>query len=94
MTISPIFRAFIRKPLIELAKENPEVEILVRKVKQGKAAVLRGHYGSLKNYKKKTQHWNSSLNICVSISDLLDLFFSFAKIPTSSQSTAVTRSFV
>ncbi len=38
-------RDFIRKPLVQLARENPEVEVLVRKVKQGKAGVLRGHYG-------------------------------------------------
>lgn len=28
-----------------MARENPDVEILVRKLKRGKAAVLRGHYG-------------------------------------------------
>lgn len=38
-------REYIRSPLIKIARENPEVEILVRKVKQGRAAVLRGHYG-------------------------------------------------
>jgi large subunit ribosomal protein L43 len=38
-------RSFIRKPLLDLAREHPDVEILVRKIKQGKAAVLRGHYG-------------------------------------------------
>ncbi|KAJ9115110.1 hypothetical protein QFC22_005440 [Naganishia vaughanmartiniae] len=38
-------REYIRNPLIKIARENPEVEILVRKVKQGRAAVLRGHYG-------------------------------------------------
>ncbi|KAJ9104562.1 hypothetical protein QFC21_002060 [Naganishia friedmannii] len=37
-------REYIRNPLIKIARENPEVEILVRKVKQGRAAVLRGHY--------------------------------------------------
>ncbi|KAI5454177.1 39S ribosomal protein L51, mitochondrial [Naganishia albida] len=37
-------REYIRSPLVKLAQENPEVEILVRKVKQGRAAVLRGHY--------------------------------------------------
>jgi hypothetical protein len=42
-------RAFIRKPLVELAKQHPDVEILVRKIKQGKAAVLRGHYGGFKS---------------------------------------------
>lgn len=40
-----LFREYIRNPLIKIARENPEVEILVRKVKQGRAAVLRGHYG-------------------------------------------------
>lgn len=30
---------------MEMAKQNPDVEVLVRKVKSGKAAVIRGHYG-------------------------------------------------
>ena len=30
-----------------MARSNPDVEILVRKLKRGKAAVLRGHYGGL-----------------------------------------------
>ncbi|WVF72937.1 hypothetical protein IAT40_007755 [Kwoniella sp. CBS 6097] len=37
-------RSFIRKPLINLARENPDVEFVVRRLKRGKAAVLRGHY--------------------------------------------------
>ncbi|WWD19696.1 hypothetical protein CI109_104160 [Kwoniella shandongensis] len=37
-------RAFIRKPLMNLARANPDVEILVRRLKRGKAAVVRGHY--------------------------------------------------
>lgn len=28
-----------------MAKENPDVEFVVRRLKQGKAAILRGHYG-------------------------------------------------
>ena len=30
-----------------VAKENPDVEFVVRRLKQGKAAILRGHYGEL-----------------------------------------------
>ncbi|WVR07623.1 hypothetical protein IAU60_004665 [Kwoniella sp. DSM 27419] len=37
-------RSFIRKPLLTLARENPDVEFVVRRMKRGKAAVLRGHY--------------------------------------------------
>ncbi|WVQ66920.1 uncharacterized protein L199_005111 [Kwoniella botswanensis] len=37
-------RSFIKKPLINLARENPDVEFVVRRLKRGKAAVLRGHY--------------------------------------------------
>ncbi|WRT70164.1 uncharacterized protein IL334_007158 [Kwoniella shivajii] len=37
-------RSFIKKPLISLARENPDVEFVVRRLKRGKAAVLRGHY--------------------------------------------------
>lgn len=40
------FRAFIRDDLVEVAKANPDVEFVVRRLKQGKAALLRGHYGS------------------------------------------------
>lgn len=39
-------RAFIRDDLVEVAKANPDVEFVVRRLKQGKAALLRGHYGS------------------------------------------------
>lgn len=28
-----------------MARQNPDVEIVVRRLKRGKAAVLRGHYG-------------------------------------------------
>lgn len=38
-------RAYLRKPLISMAEANPDVEVLVRKLRRGKAAVLRGHYG-------------------------------------------------
>lgn len=38
-------RSYIRKPLLDMARENPDVEIVVRRLKRGKAAVLRGHYG-------------------------------------------------
>jgi hypothetical protein len=41
------FRAFIRDDLVEVAKANPDVEFVVRRLKQGKAALLRGHYGTL-----------------------------------------------
>jgi large subunit ribosomal protein L43 len=41
----PLRRAFIRDDLVGVAKENPDVEFVVRRVKQGKAAILRGHYG-------------------------------------------------
>ncbi|KAE8539464.1 hypothetical protein D1P53_004565 [Cryptococcus gattii VGV] len=37
-------RSYIRKPLLEMARQNPDVEIVVRRLKRGKAAVLRGHY--------------------------------------------------
>ncbi|KAH8084119.1 hypothetical protein HD553DRAFT_40853 [Filobasidium floriforme] len=37
-------RAFIRDDLVEVAKANPDVEFVVRRLKQGKAALLRGHY--------------------------------------------------
>ncbi|GFZ48778.1 hypothetical protein JCM24511_06527 [Saitozyma sp. JCM 24511] len=37
-------RAFLRNPLMQLARENPDVEIVVRRLRRGKAAVLRGHY--------------------------------------------------
>ncbi|AAW45710.1 hypothetical protein CNBH3590 [Cryptococcus deneoformans B-3501A] len=37
-------RSYIRKPLLDMARENPDVEIVVRRLKRGKAAVLRGHY--------------------------------------------------
>jgi large subunit ribosomal protein L43 len=38
-------RAYLRKPLLSMAEANPDVEVLVRKLRRGKAAVLRGHYG-------------------------------------------------
>lgn len=38
-------RAYLRKPLLAMAEANPDVEVLVRKLRRGKAAVLRGHYG-------------------------------------------------
>ncbi|WVQ74235.1 hypothetical protein IAR50_003831 [Cryptococcus sp. DSM 104548] len=37
-------RSWITKPLLELARQNPDVEIVVRRQKRGKSAVLRGHY--------------------------------------------------
>lgn len=39
-------RAYLRKPLLSMAEANPDVEVLVRKLRRGKAAVLRGHYGA------------------------------------------------
>lgn len=36
--------AYLAKPFAELAAQNPDVEIVVRKLKRGKAAVIRGHY--------------------------------------------------
>lgn len=38
-------RSYIRNPMISMARANPDVEILVRKLKRGKPALLRGHYG-------------------------------------------------
>lgn len=38
-------RAWLREPLLELARSHPDVEVRVRQVKNGKAALLRGHYG-------------------------------------------------
>jgi large subunit ribosomal protein L43 len=40
-------RAYLRRPLLAMAQANPDVEVLVRKLRRGKAAVLRGHYGKL-----------------------------------------------
>ncbi|BEI94678.1 uncharacterized protein CcaverHIS019_0702590 [Cutaneotrichosporon cavernicola] len=37
-------RTYLQKPLVELARENPDVEVVVRKQKRGTAAVIRGHY--------------------------------------------------
>ena len=41
----PTDRAFIREDLVDVAKGSPDVEFVVRRLKQGKAALLRGHYG-------------------------------------------------
>jgi large subunit ribosomal protein L43 len=30
--------------VLDVAAKNPEVEVVVRRVKRGKAAVIRGHY--------------------------------------------------
>ena len=32
--------------MIEMARENPDVEVLVRRLRRGKAAVIRGHYSA------------------------------------------------
>jgi len=40
-------RSYLRRPLLAMAQANPDVEVLVRKLRRGKAAVLRGHYGKL-----------------------------------------------
>jgi hypothetical protein len=40
-------RSYLRRPLLAMAQANPDVEVLVRKLRRGKAAVLRGHYGRL-----------------------------------------------
>lgn len=37
--------SYIQKPLIDMARANPDVEILVRKMRRNKPALLRGHYG-------------------------------------------------
>ncbi|KAK4689606.1 large subunit ribosomal protein L43, partial [Tremellales sp. Uapishka_1] len=37
-------RGYLRNPLLAMAKANPDVEIVVRRLKRGKAAVIRGHY--------------------------------------------------
>jgi hypothetical protein len=38
-------RSYLRRPLLAMAQANPDVEVLIRKLRRGKAAVLRGHYG-------------------------------------------------
>lgn len=45
-----IDRGYIGRPLLSMARLNPDVEILVRKVKRGKAAVLRGYYGASRSH--------------------------------------------
>jgi len=35
-----------------MAQANPDVEVLVRKLRRGKAAVLRGHYGELRSLRR------------------------------------------
>ncbi|RXK35650.1 hypothetical protein M231_07080 [Tremella mesenterica] len=37
-------RTYLKTPLIQLAKENPDVEIVVRQLRRGRAGVIRGHY--------------------------------------------------
>ncbi|TXT05993.1 hypothetical protein VHUM_03754 [Vanrija humicola] len=37
-------RDYLARPLLTMAKENPDVEVVVRKLKRGKAGVIRGHY--------------------------------------------------
>lgn len=37
-------RTYLQKPLVELARQNPDVEVIVRKQPRGTAAVIRGHY--------------------------------------------------
>ncbi|CAD6578425.1 MAG: hypothetical protein TREMPRED_002176 [Tremellales sp. Tagirdzhanova-0007] len=37
-------RTYIRRSLIPMASENPDVEVLVRKLRRGQPALLRGHY--------------------------------------------------
>lgn len=36
--------AYLREPLAALAASNPDVELVVRKLPRGRAAVIRGHY--------------------------------------------------
>jgi hypothetical protein len=31
--------------MVKMAEANPDVEVLVRRLRRGKAAVIRGHYG-------------------------------------------------
>ena len=45
--IFPRCRTYIRRSLIPMASENPDVEVLVRKLRRGQPALLRGHYGEL-----------------------------------------------
>jgi hypothetical protein len=40
-----------------MAQANPDVEVLVRKLRRGKAAVLRGHYGELGNPRLHIADW-------------------------------------
>lgn len=53
----PILRAFIRDDLVEVAKASPDVEFVVRRLKQGKAALLRGHYGKRKGIRVQFGTW-------------------------------------
>lgn len=39
-------RDFIRSDLLEAARENPDVEFIVRRLKSGKAGLVKGHYGT------------------------------------------------
>lgn len=38
-------KKYLEKPLLEMAKENPDVEVIVRNLGRGRSAVIRGHYG-------------------------------------------------
>jgi large subunit ribosomal protein L43 len=40
-----IGRSYLKSPMIKMAEANPDVEVLIRRLRRGKAAVVRGHYG-------------------------------------------------
>jgi large subunit ribosomal protein L43 len=50
-------RSYLRRPLLAMAQANPDVEVLVRKLRRGKAAVLRGHYGKLRCARRNIANW-------------------------------------
>jgi hypothetical protein len=50
-------RSYLRRPLLAMAQANPDVEVLVRKLRRGKAAVLRGHYGELLDPVTSIANW-------------------------------------
>lgn len=37
--------------MVKMAEANPDIEVLVRRLRRGKAAVIRGHYGMFPLYR-------------------------------------------
>ncbi|KAI9634170.1 uncharacterized protein MKK02DRAFT_38842 [Dioszegia hungarica] len=37
-------RTYLKSPMVKMAEANPDIEVLVRRLRRGKAAVIRGHY--------------------------------------------------